>query len=361
MNKSRIFSRRGVHNLLESLQPRQHTVIRMDPRSRAPFDSSFRGQAHSHGFNTTPAGLCTSATPFYSPSHFTHAGESQVTASTPGVRVVDNALQTVSTVNDPTLSRKKRPSRKHADKHSPGLQIDSTGMSLPSAQEKRDAKVQPSKASGGIPDPTNEYLALSTLTPKPLQEPQHLLVVIDLNGTLLFRPARKQPTKFTERPNTRQFLRYCIETFTVVIWSSAKPENVENMCNAILTPELRKQVVAIWGRDKFGLSRSDYETRVQCYKRLSKLWSDKTVARSHPLWASGGRWNQTNTVLVDDSLEKGRSEPFNLIEIPEFVGDEKEIGEFLPQVHDYLNHLSMHSNVSACLRARPFKAQLAPS
>lgn len=361
MNNPRISSKRRLHNLLKNLQPRQHTAIRMASRSRAPFDSSFRGQSHSHEFNTTPAGLGTSATPFYPPSHFDHTEEAQLTVNTPDVRAVADALQTVSIVNDPAPFHKSRRARKHADKHSPGSQIDSPGMSSPSAQEKRDVKVQPSKASGGIPNPTKEYLALSNLTSKPLQEPQHLLVVIDLNGTLLFRPSRKQPTKFTERPNARQFLRYCIETFTVVIWSSAKPENVQNMCNAILTPELRKQVVAIWGRDKFNLSRADYELRVQCYKRLSQLWSDTTVARSHPLWASGGRWNQTNTVLVDDSLEKGRSEPFNLIEIPEFVGDQKEIGEFLPQVHDYLNHLSMHSNVSACLRARPFKAQLAPS
>jgi hypothetical protein len=361
MNNPCIFSKRGMHNLLKNLQSRQHTAIRMASRSRAPFDSSFQGQAHSHGFNTIPAKLGTSATPFYPPRHFTHTEEAHVTANTPDVRVVANALQTVSIVNDPAPSHKSRRARQHAGKHSPGPQINSPGMNSRSAQEKRDVKVQPSNASGGIPYPTKEYLAFSNLTPKPLQEPQHLLVVIDLNGTLLFRPSRKQPTKFTERPNTRQFLRYCIETFTVVIWSSAKPENVQNMCNAILTPNLRKQVVAIWGRDKFGLTRSDYETRVQCYKRLSKLWSDETIARSHPLWAAGGRWNQTNTVLVDDSLEKGSSEPFNLIEIPEFVGDEKEIGEFLPQVHDYLNHLSMHSNVSACLRARPFEAQLAPS
>jgi hypothetical protein len=359
MNNSRKLSRRGAHTVLKTLRPLQHTAIRMESRSQAPLDLSFRGQSHSSRFHTTPAGLNTSATPFYPSSQFIHVEGVQVAANTPNVQVVANALQTVSIANDSATSQ-SRQGPKHTNKLSPRSQTDSPSMSSPSARERRDAKVQPSKASGGTPDPTNEYLALSNVMPRPLHEPQHLLVVIDLNGTLLFRPSRRQPTKFTARPNTRQFLRYCIETFTVVIWSSAKPENVNNMCDTILTPELRKQVVAIWGRDKFGLSRADYETRVQCYKRLTKLWSDNKVARSHPLWASGGRWNQTNTVLVDDSLEKGRSEPFNLVEIPEFFGDEREIGEFLPQVHDFLNHLSMHSNVSACLRARPFKAQLAP-
>ncbi|KAE8444381.1 hypothetical protein EG329_000581 [Mollisiaceae sp. DMI_Dod_QoI] len=226
-----------------------------------------------------------------------------------------------------------------------------------SAREVRDAKVEPSKASGGIPNPSAAYFAASDFVPRELQQPQHLLVVIDLNGTLLFRPSRKQPTKFISRPDTMPFLKYCVDTFSVVIWSSAKPENVTNMCNAILTPELRKKVIAIWGRDKFGLSRQDFDLRVQCYKRLTKLWNDRQIARSHPEYERGARWDQTNTVLVDDSLEKGRSEPFNLIEVPEFFGNADEQGRILPQVHDYLNHLSMHSNVSACLRSRPFKPQ----
>lgn len=361
MNISRGFSKRGARDLLAILRSRSQITRLMDPGSEAhlnPFASYFRGQGQASGFSTAPAGLNTSASPVYPSSHIAHTGDVQFTSNPPEVQVVTNKLQTVSIVNNSVPLRRPR---KHPKKATPIPQTDSPRLNSPSsAQEKREAKFQPSKASGGIPDPTNEYLAASNAIPQPLQDPQHLLVVIDLNGTLLFRPSRRQPTKFTARPNTRQFLQYCINTFTVVIWSSAKPENVKNMCDAILTPELRKQVVAIWGRDKFGLSKADYDTRVQCYKRLTKLWSDNKVARSHPFYAEDGRWDQTNTVLIDDSLEKGRSEPFNLVEIPEFFGDQKEIGEFLPQVHDFLNHLSTHSNVSACIRAQPFRAQLAP-
>ncbi|KAF8859565.1 HAD-like protein [Acephala macrosclerotiorum] len=230
----------------------------------------------------------------------------------------------------------------------------------PSARESRDKKVSPSKASGGIPDPTDVYLAASNITPQPLLQPQHLLVVIDLNGTLLYRPTRRHPTKFIARPNTAPFLKYCVDTFSVVIWSSAKPENVTNMCNAILTKDLRKKVIAVWGRNKFGLSDTDFNLRVQCYKRLTTLWDDPLIAKSHPEYNFGGRWDQSNTVLVDDSLEKARSEPFNLIEVPEFFGDEYEQGHILPQVHDYLNHLSMHSDVSGCIRSSPFKPQISP-
>ena len=224
----------------------------------------------------------------------------------------------------------------------------------PRTMDGRDPKVEPSDASGGRPSASKEYLAISKIQPHQLPFPQHLLVVIDLNGTLLYRPNRKQPTRFVTRPFSQQFLKYCVDTFTVVIWSSARPENVTNMCKTILTGGLQEKVVAIWGRDKFDLTAQDYDKRVQCYKRLTKLWTDPAIMASHPAYGEGGRWSQTNTVLVDDSLEKARSEPYNLIEIPEFFGNEKEEGRILPRVHDYLNYLSMYSNVSAVARLDPF-------
>jgi TFIIF-interacting CTD phosphatase-like protein len=202
---------------------------------------------------------------------------------------------------------------------------------------------------------TQEYLEASNVIPQFLGTPQNILVVIDLNGTLLFRPSRTAPKKFLTRPHAQLFLKYCVETFTVVIWSSARPENVKAMCDSILTPTLRGKVAAIWGRDKFNLTQQDYNLRVQCYKRLQKVWGDPRIAVSHPDYNFGGRWDQTNTVLIDDSIEKARSEPHNLIEVPEWFGNLDEADDILPQVHDHLNYLSLHSNVSACLRTNPFK------
>lgn len=222
----------------------------------------------------------------------------------------------------------------------------------------RNPAAPPSKASGGIPDPTAAYLQTSLRDYTILQKPQHLLVIIDLNGTLLHRPSKSSPTKFNARPHTPRFLNYTITTFTVVIWSSARPENVKAMTSNILTPALHSQVVAIWGRDKFGLSPAEYNSKVQCYKRLSTVWNDAGVKKSHPEAARGGKWDQTNTVLIDDSNYKGRSEPFNLIEIPEYSGGSEEEKEgVLPQVHDYLNRLSLCSNVSNYMRQHSFSVQ----
>ncbi|KAK1827051.1 NIF domain protein [Podospora conica] len=218
----------------------------------------------------------------------------------------------------------------------------------------RDAILPPSAESGGIPDPTPSYLSQASQPPRPARKPQPLLVVIDLNGTLLFRPNPRAPSFFHFRPHAVQFLLDCLDAFYVVVWSSARPANVTRMVERLL-PELpqRRRLLAAWGRERFNLSPEDYDKRTQCYKRLSVVWGDARLQAAHPL--PGGRWSQENTVLIDDSAEKARSEPFNAVTIPEFRG-QRGNDDMLPLVHEYLCILSTQADVSAFMRAHPFKA-----
>ncbi|KAI2621625.1 HAD-like domain-containing protein [Hypoxylon sp. NC1633] len=225
----------------------------------------------------------------------------------------------------------------------------------PKKHEGRDKIVAPSLKSGGVPDPSPEYLATASLPPFQLPHARQILVAIDLNGTILHRPDRHRAFTFVERPYARTFLSYCVNTFKVVIWSSAKPVNVYKMCRQLLTEEDQQRCVAVWGRDRFGLTDTDYNTRVQCYKRLSFLWNDPVIAASHPESMLGKRWSQADTLLVDDSFEKARSEPYNLISLPEFTGNQNESGFILPQVHDYINECARQTNISAYIRTHPFK------
>ena len=226
----------------------------------------------------------------------------------------------------------------------------------PPTQENRSPIVPPSEASGGVPEPTEAYMAAARVPPFVLPQPREILIVLDLNGTLLHRHNRAiSRTSFIARPNANLFLQYCVRNFRVVIWSSARPDNVGVMCDRLLDPPMKKKIVAIWGRDKFGLTRDDYMSRVQCYKRLTTVWDDAKIQASHPEAATGGKWDQTNTVLVDDSLEKGRSEPLNLIEIPEFTAEGDNNVQVLPQVHDYINTLCKQANISSYMRQSPFR------
>ncbi len=219
----------------------------------------------------------------------------------------------------------------------------------------RDKIRPPCLESGGVPEPTFEYLKSSKMPPLQNPQPRKILVVIDLNGTVLHRPSFRNPIAFIERPYGREFLSYCINTFKVVIWSSAQPANVQKMCNQLLTRSDRQNVVSIWGRDRFGLTAEDFVSRVMCYKRLDLLWDDPIIAGQHPEATFGKNWSQEDTVLVDDSIEKGRSHPYNLICLPEFVRDPQEPGCVLPQVHDYINACARYTNVSAYMRNNPFR------
>ncbi|KAK1760951.1 hypothetical protein QBC47DRAFT_368681 [Echria macrotheca] len=235
----------------------------------------------------------------------------------------------------------------------------SSGTKTPAAAPKRDAIQPPSLKSGGVPNPTPAYLARTALEPVSSPTFRPLLVVIDLNGTLLYRPnSRSAPVGFVERPHARRFLAYCIDTFHVVIWSSAQPQNVDKMCRQLLnnSPHTPSDLVAVWGRDRFGLTKEDFLRRTQCYKRLTSLWTDPTVAASHP--SPNGVWDQSNTVLIDDSAEKARSEPHNAITLPAFEGDMAETPQILPLVHDYLNALASQMDVSKYIRAHPFRVDM---
>ncbi|KAM7214944.1 HAD-like domain containing protein [Rhypophila decipiens] len=221
----------------------------------------------------------------------------------------------------------------------------------PKPHSKDGSKLAPSAASGGVPDPTPEYLAQASSPPTSLPTPRPILVVIDLNGTLVFRrDPKRRPHICTLRPHAEAFLSYCFAHHKVAIWSSAQPKNVEIMVKSLLPKqEQRDQLIVNWGRDKFGLTEEDSRRRIQCYKRLTKLWMDESVMAT-------GYWNQSNTVLIDDSIEKARSEPYNAITIPEFMGNLKEKPVVLKLVQEYLDILARQADISSYIKLHPFKA-----
>lgn len=279
----------------------------------------------------------------------------QIPFLTPNVSMAFNASQT-------GLPAQGIPMSSSLNNINPSTPPSDVGMTSPSSSNKRSLERQPitapSAASGGVPDPTPAYTMRASFLPKRREHPGPLLVVIDLNGTVLHRPDRRHSTRFQARQHAEPFVTYCVETFWVVIWSSARPDNVRRMVDQLLTPASRRHVVAVWGRDRFGLTEADYNARTQCYKRLTTLWDDPLVKSAYPRTRAGfegGCWNQGNTVLIDDSAEKARSEPHNAITLPEFTGGADVAADVLPRVHDYLNELCYQEDVSAYMRANPFK------
>ncbi|KAB2099310.1 hypothetical protein AG0111_0g12486 [Alternaria gaisen] len=227
----------------------------------------------------------------------------------------------------------------------------------PKAAAEKKGRYGDEKIMLPAPQPTQEYLDQAAGEPTTTDTPSQMLVILDLNGTVLFRPNRNAKTMI-QRPFLRPFLRYLFENFKVMVWSSARPDNVKALVNQALDNDLRSKLVAQWARDSFGLSPTNYQQNVQVYKNLKLVWSRSQIQSFHPDYEAGtGKFGQHNTVLIDDSSLKASAQPHNLLEIPEFSATPEQMeGDVLREVAGYLEALRAQADVSRFIRKEPFAA-----
>ncbi|KAL8944419.1 MAG: hypothetical protein Q9216_000470 [Gyalolechia sp. 2 TL-2023] len=235
--------------------------------------------------------------------------------------------------------------------------LDSAPTVQPSPQKPHSSFSAAAAKSPPTPVPDATYLSQSTIPALQLNSSQPLLIVLDLNGTLLYRP--KASSGYKPRPYLKQFLAHCNSNYKILVWSSATPRNVTAICAKIFTPEQRKFLLGEWGRDTLDLTLQQYKAKVQVYKRLDRIWAFDKIQRSHPDYAFGGRWSQKNTLLLDDSTMKASAQPYNSVVVPEFVKGAGELQingtDVLGQVVAYLELAKTYQDVSAFARERPFR------
>lgn len=261
------------------------------------------------------------------------------------------SISTATLTSDPLLAPFLAPigSRSAAplsDPSASGARVDKrvrfiSAASLPAGHHPHRSRIP----SLPVPIPTQSYLALASRPPIPLSRPQHLLIVLDLNGTLLVR--KKAGKTFHPRQSLQPFLDYCFAKHSLLVWSSATPHNVHGVCSTLFTPAQRSQLLGEWGRDTLGLTPAQYREHVQVYKCLSTVWADEGLQARHPGAMAGERWDQSNTVLIDDSKAKAMAQPWNLVQVPEFVRQSTgEEGDVLGQVVRWLEEAMGWSDVS---------------
>jgi hypothetical protein len=209
------------------------------------------------------------------------------------------------------------------------------------------------------PAPTAGYNDITRLPRKRHDEGRPLLLILDLNGTLLHRVDRSKSASFSRRKYLAEFLAFSFSVAKVMIWTTAQPKNAALMRNNMLTPAQSQNLVATWGRDRFNLNSAQYHEKTQVYKRLEWVWADDAIQRTHPKYAEGERWNQLNTILLDDSEVKAAAQPYNHILVPEFEGPSSDSkvknGAVLEQVAGYIEEARHWDNVSAFMRDCPFE------
>ncbi|KAK8200770.1 hypothetical protein M8818_006086 [Zalaria obscura] len=211
----------------------------------------------------------------------------------------------------------------------------------------------PQKHAWPVPKPTAAYLNQANKPYHRMAESRRLLVVLDLNGVLVHR--KKGTRGYKERPGLRPFLDYIFSQHHVMVWSSGMPENVLAICKHLFSPEHFNKLIDIWGRDTLGLPPALYAQKVQVYKQLSWVWGSELVQASAS--KLNHRWDQTNTVLIDDSALKAVTEPFNLIQVDDFKATPEQMEEgvdVLGQVAVYLEKAKWMNDVSAFMRAHKF-------
>lgn len=139
------------------------------------------------------------------------------------------------------------------------------------------------------------------------------------------------------------------------------------MVSQLFNSKDNAKLVKVWNREHLRLGEH-YSEKVQVYKQLTWLWEDEEVQASFPKehpapfkiedgWKEPPptKWDQSNTVLMDDTIDKAASEPYNLIRVNEFTKENKNDGDdVLGRVLAYIEDLKWEADVSAAMRVRPF-------
>lgn len=127
--------------------------------------------------------------------------------------------------------------------------------------------------------PEPGYLALVMQRSMPVDHPasSRKLLVLDLNGTLLYRAHRHPPRSKAKpqagprlrtvhlRPYMPAFRAYLFAPKTrawldTMVWSSAQPHSVEDMVKRVFG-ESAKELIQVWDRRYLGLTDSEYRKR----------------------------------------------------------------------------------------------------
>jgi len=161
------------------------------------------------------------------------------------------------------------------------------------------------------------------------------LVILDLNGLLIHRIHERdtadldrdflesatyyRPFYIWKRPHVDEFLNFLFQHFTVAVWTSAQKRNAENMIPLLLGNQ-SPPFLFVWDQSKCNADTLSEEqwaeelTKPPRKRRRRKRWLfTKPLAK---VWEAFPEYNATNTLLIDDSVEKTIENPPGLFYCP---------------------------------------------
>ncbi|CAI0388248.1 unnamed protein product [Linum tenue] len=191
------------------------------------------------------------------------------------------------------------------------------------------------------------------------------LLILDLNGLLVdvvtCPPKDRTPDKrvgfrsFFVRPYYLDFLNFCFRKFEVAVWSSRTRKNISILID-YLFGDLKNSLLFCW--DLSHCTTTQFKTvenkhKPLVFKELTKVWNKEDPQLP---WERG-YFNESNTLLVDDSPYKALLNPANSGIHPDPYSYEDLNDNSLGVDGDlrvYLEQLSEAVNVQKFVETNPF-------
>ncbi|KAL7223123.1 hypothetical protein ACSBR1_024742 [Camellia fascicularis] len=191
------------------------------------------------------------------------------------------------------------------------------------------------------------------------------LLVLDVNGLLAdivsYVPFGYKPDAFIskkavfKRPFCDDFLQFCFERFNVGVWSSRTKRNVESVLD-FLMGKSKCNLLFCW--DQFHCTDTGYNTvenreKPMLLKELKKLWEKD----GPDLPWDRGVYNESNTLLLDDSPYKALRNPMHTAIFPHPYRYKDVRDNSLGPSGDlrgYLEGLASADNVQKYVQQNPF-------
>ncbi|KAM5570952.1 leashin-like [Rosa sericea] len=197
---------------------------------------------------------------------------------------------------------------------------------------------------------------------------QKKLLILDINGLLAdivqmevsipnsFKPDKIISRKAVfKRPFCDDFLQFCFDRFNVGVWSSRTKENVDSVIDFLLGDSKHK-LLFCWNQShctSTSFKTVENKNKPLVLKELRKLW--EKLEPDLP-WARG-EYNESNTVLLDDSPYKALRNPVNTAIFPNsYQFRNRKDSSLGPggDIRSYLEGLAMAESVQKYVEQNPF-------
>ncbi|KAG4914687.1 uncharacterized FCP1 homology domain-containing protein C1271.03c [Glycine max] len=191
------------------------------------------------------------------------------------------------------------------------------------------------------------------------------LIVLDINGLLadvVSPPPKGHKADATiarraifKRPSYLEFLEFCFDKFEVGIWSSRMKKNVDRVIDYLMG-DMKKRLLFCWDlshciETTFKTLENKHKSVV--FKDLRKLWDKHDLDLP---WEKG-YFNESNTLLLDDSPYKALFNPPNTSVFPHTFTYQNESDNSLAEggeLRIYLDGLANAEDMHKYIEEHPF-------